>query len=133
MSTEDEVIPGNYGMKDQVMALRWVQENIVKFGGDPGEVTIFGGSSGGVSTGYHMISPMSKGLFHKAILQSGTPLCRWSTSLPGVARNRSKIVSNIAGCLGETSKDILKCLKTLPVKFFAEVYEKLRVSKIFLV
>ncbi|KAL5242174.1 hypothetical protein ACI65C_009584 [Semiaphis heraclei] len=127
LSTEDDVIPGNYGMKDQVEALRWVQENIVKFGGDPGKVTIFGGSSGGASTGYHMLSPMSKGLFHKAILQSGTPLCRWSTSLPGVARDRSKTISRLAGCDGNSSsKNILKCLKTLPESFFSDIYDKLR-------
>jgi len=118
-------------MKDQVAALRWVRENIVQFGGDPGKVTIFGGSSGGASTGYHMLSPMSKGLFHKAILQSGTPLCRWSTSPPGVARDRSEIISRIAGCAGNSSsKNILKCLKTLPESFFSDVYDKLRVRKL---
>lgn len=133
LSAEDEVIPGNYGMKDQVLALRWVQKNIVEFGGDPGKVTIFGGSSGGASTGYHMISPMSKGLFHKAILQSGTPLCRWSTYLPGVARDRSKIVSRIAGCDDRSSsKNLLKCLKTLPSSFFSDVHEKLWVRIVLL-
>lgn len=130
MSSEDDVIPGNYGVKDQVLALRWVQENIVKFGGDPDQVTIFGGSSGGVSAGYHMLSPMSKGLFHKAILQSGSPLNRWSTSLPGIARNRSRTVSQLAGCTGSTSEDVLKCLKTVPARFFSDVHEKLWVYKI---
>lgn len=114
-------------MKDQVLAMRWVKENVVAFGGDPGQVTIFGGSSGGVSAGYHLISPMSKGLFHKAILQSGTPLCRWSTSLPGVSRNRSKIISNLAGCAGKTSEDVLKCLKTLPPRFFIDVVDHFQV------
>lgn len=128
MSAEDDVLPGNYGLKDQVMALQWVRENVVKFGGDPGKVTIFGGSSGGVSVGYHLLSPMSKGLFHKAILQSGTPMCRWSTSLPGVARNRSETIFDMAGCVGKTSEDRLKCLKTLPASFFEDVHERLRVT-----
>lgn len=124
LSTEDDVIPGNYGLKDQVMALRWVQKNIVKFGGDPGQVTIFGGSSSGACVGYHMLSPMSKGLFHKAILQSGSPMCRWSTSLPGLARNHSKTVSNLAGCNGsDSSEELLKCLKNLPAKFFAYIHK----------
>lgn len=61
MSTEDDVLPGNYGMKDQVMALKWVKNNIEKFGGDPNRVTIFGTSAGGISVGLHMLSPMSKG------------------------------------------------------------------------
>ena len=61
----------NFGMRDQVAALRWVQENIASFGGDPGNVTIFGESAGGMSVGSQMASPEAAGLFHKAIPQSG--------------------------------------------------------------
>lgn len=52
---------GNAGLKDQVLALRWVQENIVRFGGDPNMVSIMGNSAGGMSVTLHMVSPMSKG------------------------------------------------------------------------
>ncbi|XP_050531732.1 juvenile hormone esterase-like [Daktulosphaira vitifoliae] len=124
LSFEDDVMPGNYGMKDQVMALRWVQENIARFGGDPNQVTIFGESAGGASTGYHMISPMSKGLFHKAILQSGAPLCRWAVSVPGLPRKRAEAVATIAGCFVHNSKEILKCLRTIPAKTMADIYYK---------
>lgn len=124
ISTEDDVIPGNYGLKDQVLALRWVQENIAKFGGDPGQVTIFGESAGGASTGYHLLSPLSKGLFHKAILQSGTPLCRWAVAPPGLIRKRTEAVAVIAGCHFNTSEEILNCLKQLPANYIVELHNK---------
>ena len=61
LSTEDLVIQGNQGLKDQAQAIRWVNENIHKFGGDPNRVTLFGESAGGASVHYHIISPLSRG------------------------------------------------------------------------
>ena len=74
VTTGDSVAPGNYGMLDQIEALRWVQENIKAFGGDPSKVTIFGESAGGSSVGLLLVSPRSKGLFHRAISISGVDL-----------------------------------------------------------
>lgn len=70
--------PGNYGLKDQVAVLKWVQTNIKKFGGDPDLVTIFGQSAGAASVQYLMQAPKTKGLFHRAIAQSGSTLCPWA-------------------------------------------------------
>uniref|UniRef100_A0A8U8BZX8 Carboxylic ester hydrolase n=1 Tax=Geospiza parvula TaxID=87175 RepID=A0A8U8BZX8_GEOPR len=70
-STGDEHAPGNWAYLDQVAALRWVQGNIEHFGGDPASVTLFGISAGSCSVFAHVLSPLSKGLFHKAISESG--------------------------------------------------------------
>ncbi|XP_055637017.1 juvenile hormone esterase-like [Toxorhynchites rutilus septentrionalis] len=78
LSTGDKAAPGNFGLKDQSMALRWVQENIRQFKGRPDQVTIFGQSSGASSCQLHMMSNLSKNLFSKAILQSGSALSYWN-------------------------------------------------------
>ncbi len=64
---------GHYGFLDQVAALRWVKREISAFGGDPDNVTIFGESAGAFSVGYHLVSPLTRGLFHRAIMESGSP------------------------------------------------------------
>ena len=61
MATADKAISGNMGIKDQIVALKWVQNNIANFGGDPNQVTIFGDDAGGASVSIHMMSPESKG------------------------------------------------------------------------
>nr|XP_023022447.1 esterase FE4-like [Leptinotarsa decemlineata] len=74
LATSDGVIPGNLGLKDQHFAMKWVQENIHIFGGDPNKVTIGGQSAGAISSSYHMISKKSGGLFQNVILQSGAAI-----------------------------------------------------------
>lgn len=66
--------PGNVGLKDQIAALKWIQRNIEYFGGNPNSVTLFGESVGAASINYLLVSPTAKGLFHRAILQSGSML-----------------------------------------------------------
>ncbi|KAJ0183492.1 hypothetical protein K1T71_001468 [Dendrolimus kikuchii] len=111
---DTEEIPGNAGMKDQVAALKWVRTNISNFGGDPKNVTVFGQSAGGSCVSYHLISPMSKGLFKRAIIQSGTATCNWSISF-----EPRKTALALAKKLGITSEDD----KTL-IEYFKRVHPK---------
>jgi para-nitrobenzyl esterase len=74
LADEETGMRGNWGMLDQIAALAWVRDNIAGFGGDPGNVTIFGESAGGMSVSTLLGMPAAKGLFHKAIAQSGGPL-----------------------------------------------------------
>ena len=73
-SLDDDGYAGNWGLLDQIAALEWVQQNIAGFGGDPDNVTVFGESAGAMSIGNLLATVGSRGLFHKAILQSGHPL-----------------------------------------------------------
>lgn len=73
LAAEAASTSGNYGLMDQIAALRWVQANIARFGGDPANVTIFGESAGAQDVGLLLAAPETKGLFARGILQSGTP------------------------------------------------------------
>ncbi|CRK89381.1 CLUMA_CG003135, isoform A [Clunio marinus] len=123
LSFESEECPGNFGMKDQVMLLKWVRMNIDKFGGDSNSVTIFGESAGGASVNYHMISPMSKGLFDKAISQSGALMNIWADPpRPGLAKMRGIRLSDKVGCpISNTNfKLIVECLRKVDGKKITE-------------
>ncbi|XP_077262131.1 carboxylic ester hydrolase [Temnothorax americanus] len=112
LSTEDLECPGNLGLKDQQQAIRWVQENIVYFNGDPNRVTLFGESAGGASVHYHMVSPLSAGLFHRGISQSGNFYNPWTLTSPGFARKRALTLGKHIGCSSENSKELIECLRT---------------------
>ncbi|CAG9854610.1 unnamed protein product [Phyllotreta striolata] len=110
ISTGDKEAPGNNGMRDQVAALKWVRRNIEHFGGDPDSITILGYSAGAWSVVLHMVSPMSRGLFHRAISMSGSAVGAWQ--IPHNQTNIAKKQARIMGCPDDTSENIIKCLKT---------------------
>jgi len=99
---------GNYGIMDQQAALKWVRRNIAHFGGDPDNVTIFGESAGGLSVHTHLASPRSKGLFDRAIIQSGA----YSLTQPTLAQAEGEGVA-FAASVGCAAQD-LACLRAVP-------------------
>ena len=105
---------GNYGLLDQIQALKWIQENISAFGGDPNNVTIFGQSAGGMSTCALLASPLAKGLFHRAISMSGS--CADAMPLEESYEIGRRMVERI-GCKGE-GKELLACLRQKPAQDF---------------
>ncbi|KAL4624291.1 carboxylesterase 5A-like isoform X1 [Arapaima gigas] len=108
LSTGDEHAPGNLGLLDQVAALQWVQENIHSFGGNPKSVTIFGESAGGVSVSLQLLSPLSAGLFHRAIAESGTANMKVFFSFEPLPS--AQAVANISGCDITSTKKIVECM-----------------------
>jgi para-nitrobenzyl esterase len=100
---------GDYGLMDQQLALRWVRDNIVFFGGDPLNVTIFGESAGGLSVFSQLASPSSASLFQKAIIESGA--YQLTTQTLATAEAAGTAFATAAGCSSETAA----CLRALPV------------------
>ncbi|XP_067659462.1 cocaine esterase-like [Haliotis asinina] len=115
LSTENDVAPGNYGLWDQHLAIQWVKTNIEAFGGDTDNITIIGESAGSASVAYQVLYPGSKGLFQRAVLQSGA-----ATSLWAINRNMkvlAKLVGGRLGCLGDDpdiisrDRDMVDCMR----------------------
>lgn len=82
-------------MKDQTLALKWIKRNIKAFGGDPNSITIMGASAGGVSVHMHMMSPLSEGLFHRAIAMSGLATAPYNEPTPNplaLAKRQAEVV-----------------------------------------
>ena len=116
-------VSGNYGSLDMIAALEWVKNNIEAFGGDPNNVTIFGESAGGQAVGTLLSSPFSKGLFHKAISQSGSGI--FTTRK---LRNKTPDLSGeeiglaLAAHFGvENDKSALKNLRNIPATEFMQL------------
>ncbi|KAK4811583.1 hypothetical protein QYF61_016890 [Mycteria americana] len=120
LSTGDANLPGNYGLKDQHMAIAWVKRNIKAFGGDPENITIFGESAGAASVSLQMLSPKNKGLFKRAISQSGVGLCSWAIQKEPLAW-ATKLGQKV-GCPTENTTDLANCLRVSDPKALTLAY-----------
>jgi len=103
---------GNYGILDQVQALKWLQKNIASFGGEPNNITIFGQSAGGTSVCVLLVSPLAKGLFHRAIPLSGP--CDLLADMEKGYKQGKEIIENM-GC---SDQEALSCLRAKSVSDF---------------
>ncbi|KAL1472134.1 hypothetical protein MTO96_023159 [Rhipicephalus appendiculatus] len=113
--------PGNQGLHDQVLALKWIQQNIQYFGGDPQEVTLFGWSAGGTSIVFHMTSPESKDLFKRAIIQSGD-INKSEVKNMSVVFNSSRDFAATLGCNNDSS-NFVSCMRQLNATLISVVEE----------
>lgn len=126
LSSGDRSAKGNFGLKDQNMALKWINRNIKSFGGNREAVTLFGDSCGGASTHFQMMSEKSNDLFQKAIISGGNAFSFWA-----LERNPAKLFrqfASIAGVPNANTADtsiILKALSALPAKSLVEFSEQM--------
>ncbi|XP_049799125.1 juvenile hormone esterase-like isoform X3 [Schistocerca nitens] len=117
LSTEDELVPGNAGLKDMVMALKWVKSNIARFGGDPGNVTIFGESAGSMSCHILSISSAAKGLFQRVICQSGIPI---KGLMGSGGKEQAFGLARALGFTGNTTEELVAFLMEQPARKLVE-------------
>jgi len=121
LATDSAEAPGNAGLKDQVLALRWIQQHIHRFGGNPRSVTLLGYSAGSVSIALHMLSPMSRGLFHRGICMSASPYGKsmYRTSDVNVAQRQARLLN----CPETPLRDLVSCLREKPISDFVNSYK----------
>ncbi|XP_050441252.1 juvenile hormone esterase-like [Adelges cooleyi] len=106
--------PGNVGLKDQLFAFKWVKENISAFGGDANNITIFGESAGSASVHYHILSPLSKGVYQRAIMQSGCAFNPWAFN--SKHKNAALKIAADLGCPSDDPHKIVQYLRKVPVQ-----------------
>ncbi|XP_022901163.1 cholinesterase isoform X2 [Onthophagus taurus] len=112
LSTGDINSPGNYGILDQAMALKWIHENVDNFNGDRNSITLFGPGAGAASAGLLMVNPATRNIVTQVIAQSGSALADWAFINDKYrVQNTSRVFGQIMGCSIESSWKLVNCLK----------------------
>ena len=130
LTFDTDEVPGNAGIFDQIEALRWVQKHMKSFGGDAGLVTIAGESAGSASVSILLLAEQAKGLFHRAIGESGSVLAEWAVDRDGQGKKGSIRVAELAGCPIESYPELLSCVQNLDATDLTLAYGVYRVSQI---
>lgn len=111
LSTADENSPGNYGVLDQQMAVRWVYDNIDAFNGDRHSITLFGPGAGAASAGLLMVAPMTRNIISRVIAESGSATADWALITDKYrVQNTSRVYGQLLGCSIESSWKLINCL-----------------------
>lgn len=126
MSTGDEYAPGNFGFKDQSMAMRWVKDNIDAFGGDASSITLMGVSAGAAAVHMHMLSPLSQGLFDRAIVMSGSALAPYNDPVRDPLAQALRQAS-LLGLSPVNSSDLISQLRSLDAYTIVDNIEGMKV------
>ncbi|XP_055585984.1 acetylcholinesterase [Uranotaenia lowii] len=120
LNKHEEEAPGNVGLWDQALAIRWLKENAKAFGGDPDLITLFGESAGGSSVSLHLLSPVTRGLSSRGILQSGTLNAPWSHITAEKALSVAEALIDDCNCNVTLLKDaphtVLQCMRNVDAK-----------------
>lgn len=120
-------VPGNAGLKDIVQAIKWVKNNIENFGGNSGNITIFGESAGGAAVSLLTVSPLSKNLISKAIIQSGTAISDFALQKSPV--ENARLLAKTLGCESDDPEGILDFLRACSAKELVEAHDKINPQK----
>ncbi|MCP9260792.1 Carboxylic ester hydrolase [Dirofilaria immitis] len=119
-TTGDEICPGNFGIWDQIMALKWVRENIEYFGGDSDQITVIGQSAGAASADLLALSPHSRDLFKQIILLGGNAECLWAVSDAKTVSDYCIQRARKLGWQGTDNAEMIKFLRGLPASKLAD-------------
>jgi len=113
----DEDAPGNMGLYDQALAIKWIKDNIRSFAGDPNSLTLFGESAGTGSVSVHLLSPISGHLARRAIMQSGSVNAPWGYMTAETSKQIAMALVNDVGCnssmVGIDTPSVMECMRAV--------------------